>query len=54
MFIKYYVMKWIYYTILLLTNQFIYGMLGAYSIAKKDIQNEFEFNEDIFGNFNFI
>ena len=38
----------VYFT-LLLTYQFIFGMMGAYSVAKKGMTEDIGITEDVFG-----
>ena len=37
------------YFALLITYQFLYGMLGAYSVAKKGMAEDVGLTEDVFG-----
>ena len=39
----------IYWT-LLVTYSFVFGMLGVYSVAKRGMQADLHFSEDVFGN----
>ena len=47
-------MRWKIYFTLLLTFQFIVGMFGAYSVAKKAMTEDVELTEKVFGTDNMM
>ena len=38
------------FLVMTITNQFLFGMFGAYSIAKKSMEEDLGFTENTFGN----
>ena len=44
-------MRWRIYISLNITTQFIFGMLGAYSVTKKGMEDDIKISENIFGSY---